>query len=82
MTVPVCYYVIAVDESGIAVHEHTREQLLDKLDGFAEEQELYPILERMPSTKNPEDWPPFRLIIRGHIVTPTPKEVVTEWDVP
>ncbi len=79
------YFVISGDEDGdIYITEETEETLLKQLTpnehGDADRDVKY-VLDSVP-TNYLSYWPaPFTLIIKGEIVTPKAKEVVTRFEV-
>ena len=73
------YYVIHNGEGDTTIREYTKEQLLKELDeegGFYEG-----IFEGMPSECDTNYWQGKSLIIKGSVVVPTEKAVVTQFDI-
>ena len=73
------YYVIHNGEGDTTVREYTKSQLLKELDeegGFHEG-----IFDEMPSEADTNYWCGKALIIKGSVVVPTEKAVVTQFDI-
>lgn len=72
------YYLIRNSDGDVYVTEYTKEQLLEELDDEDWQEEFLGTL--------PEDdtnyWGGKLLLIKGQIVTPKKKEVVTKYDLP
>lgn len=73
------YYVIHNGDGDTTIREYTKEQLLKELDeegGFSEG-----IFGKMPSESDTNYWHGRTLIIKGGIVTPIERAVVTQFDI-
>jgi len=71
------YFVIYCNEDGeVWIKDYTKDQLLEELEegSFSEFRDNL-------KENNPQYWGDSVLIIKGEIVTPTPKTVVTEYEI-
>ncbi len=76
------YFTINVGENGISIKEWDKDGLLSEL---VEEDSGYDgddAVGAMPSGTDPMEWGDKLIIIKGEIITPTEKQVVTELEMP
>ncbi len=71
------YFLITTDEEGATqVEPLTREQLKDRITGWD-----FHFVADLGDECRARYWDGNALIIKGEVVVPQPKKVVTEWDV-
>jgi hypothetical protein len=73
------YYLIYNADGDTSVHEYNKDELLDDLDGGSWPKE--DALESMPDNDT-NRWGGKYLLIKGEIITPLKREVVTKHDLP
>lgn len=74
------YYIISNSDGDTTVEQVDKETLLKRI-----EENYYGshkgILEKIPTNNDTNYWGENILIIKGKIVTPTPEQVVTKYDI-
>jgi len=73
------YFLIVCSEDGdISVTPYNKDELLEAI--IEEDHDYIKFMQNIKDT-NPQYWGNSRLIIKGEIVTPEPKDVVKEYDI-
>ena len=71
------YFLIRNSDGDTTVREITKAELLEGID----EREYDNFLSRIPENNDTNYWGEGVLVIKGHIVTPTVKQVATQYDI-
>ena len=71
------YFIIRNSDGDTTVTEITKEKLLEGID----EREYDNFLAGIPVMNDTNYWGEKVLVIKGHIVTPTVKQVATQYDI-
>ena len=75
------YFVLIATEDGFSVREMTKEKLLREM---ANEENSFGLRQQaesaLPPDSDPDDWGTKMVIIKGEIVVPVAKKIVTEFD--
>lgn len=74
------YYLIDCLDGEAYVEELTKREILEMMGEWQHLRESPEVLDTIPST-NPAYWKGKLVIIKGEIVTPRAKQVVTEYEI-
>ena len=76
------YYVIRNSDGDTTVDEFTKEQLLKAIqENYWGTNGSEDILTELPENTDTNYWGEGLLIIKGSVVVPTPKQIVTKYDI-